>query len=222
MAGEAAAGGGERQSRDGRDRRYRRDSEVEFARIVAFSDGVIAIAITLLVLNLQVPQVPSGDTAALADELWELMPHFFAYALSFAVIGRLWLVHHRFFASLEGFDRRLMTGNLVYLGLVVLVPFSSDMLGTYGENSVAVMVYAATLGLAATVNALMTRYALNENLVSAPALSATQPFGSRGALLIPGAFLASIPIALLSPYAAQAVWLLAFVGIVRQRRASGA
>lgn len=219
MGGEAAAGGGRRTSRDRRDRR---DSEIEFARIVAFSDGVIAIAITLLVLNLQVPRVPSGDTAALADGLVELMPHFFAYALSFAVIGRLWLVHHRFFASLEGFDRRLMTSNLVYLGLIVLVPFSSDMLGTYGESSVAVMVYATTLGLAATVNALMIRYALSQDLVGAAALSATQPFGSRVALLIPGAFLASIPIALLSPYAAQAVWLLAFVGMVRARRAGAA
>lgn len=216
MAGEAAAGARRRWRRD------RRDSELEFGRIVAFSDGVIAIAITLLTLNLEVPEVPSGDTRALAEGMVDLVPHFFAFALSFAVIGRLWLIHHRFFAALEGFDPRLMTANLVYLALIVLVPFSSDMLGTYGENTVAVMVYAAILGLAAAVNALMIRYALRLDLVGETERSATQPFASRGALLIPGAFLASIPVALLSPYAAQAVWLLAFVGIVRQRRASAA
>jgi uncharacterized membrane protein len=214
MAGEAAAG--DRR----RGRRYRRDSEIEFGRIVSFSDGVIAIAITLLVLNLEIPEVFSRNKEALLDGLVDLLPHFFAYALSFAVIGRLWLVHHRFFASLEGFDGRLMISNLVYLSLIVLVPFSSDMLGTYGENGVAVMVYAVTLGLAATVNALMIGYAIREGLVKEEERAETEPFGSRGALLIPGAFLASIPIALLDPYAAQAIWLLALVGIVRQRRAS--
>lgn len=214
MAGEAAA------PRPGRDRRERRGSEIEFGRIVAFSDGVMAIAITLLTLNLEVPRVADSDSHALAEGLVDLLPHVFAYALSFAVIGRLWLVHHRFFATLESFDATLMSSNLLYLALIVLVPFSSDMLGTYGENEVAVMVYAGTLGLAAVVNALMIRYAVRHELVGAEHRSATEPFGSRGALLIPGAFLASIPIALLSPLAAQVIWLLALVGVIRQRRAA--
>ena len=216
MAGEAADRGRRW------DRYDRRDSEVEFGRIVAFSDGVIAIAITLLTLNLEVPKVPSGDASALADGILDLSPHFFAYALSFAVIGRLWLVHHRFFATLQSFDGRLMASNLVYLALIVLVPFSSDVLGTYGENEVAVMTYAATLGLAATVNALMIRYALRHDLVAERERAATIPFGSRRALAIPVSFLASIPIALINPYVAQAVWLLAFVGHVRMRHASQA
>lgn len=212
MPGDAAAGGRPR------DRRSRRDSEVEFSRIVAFSDGVIAIAITLLVLNLEVPRVPSGDEGELADSLLDLLPHLFAYALSFAVIGRLWLIHHRFFAALQGFDGRLMTANLLYLALIVLVPFSSDVLGTYGEIGVAVMVYAGTLGLAALVNLLMIRYAVRADLVKESERPVTEPFGSRGALLIPGAFILSLPIALLNPYAAQAVWVLALIGLTRQRR----
>lgn len=215
MAGEAAAG----DRRTGR--RDRHGSEIEFGRIVAFSDGVMAIAITLLVLNLEVPPISSGTDEELLEGLVDLVPHLFAYALSFAVIGRLWLVHHRFFASLQGFDGRLMASNLLYLALIVLVPFSSDLLGTYGENSVAVMVYAGTLGLAATVNALMIGYALREGLVKEEDRPATRPFGSRGAVVIPGAFLASIPIALIDPFVAQAVWLLAFVGVARQRRAGG-
>ena len=210
------AAAGDRR-RDWRDRRH---SEMEFGRIVAFSDGVIAIAITLLTLNLEVPQVPSGDSQALAEGLVDLLPHFFAYALSFAVIGRLWLIHHRFFATLESFDAWLMVSNLLYLALIVLVPFASDLLGTYGESNVAVMVYASTLGLAAAVNALMIRYALGQGFVGESAQSATRPFGSRGALMIPGAFFLSIPVALLNPYVAQAVWLLALVALIRQRRAS--
>ena len=213
MAEEAAA------RRQGRPSSERREHEVEFGRIVAFSDGVFAIAITLLTLNLEVPDVDTGDSTELARGLVDLLPHLFAYALSFAVIGRFWLVHHRFFAQLERFDGLLMASNLLYLGLIVLVPFSSDLLGTYGEIDVAVMVYAAVLGLAALVNWLMIRYALSADLVRGEDRGATEPFGSPVALAIAGAFLVSIPIALLSPIAAQVTWLIALVAVRRQRRA---
>jgi uncharacterized membrane protein len=209
--------GGESVARRGR--RARSEHETEFARIVAFSDGVIAIAITLLTLNLDVPKVPSGDSAALADGLGDLVPHLFAYALSFAVVGRLWLVHHRFFATLQGFDGRLMIANLTYLALIVLVPFASDLLGTYGENEVAVMTYAAILGLAALVNVAMISYAMREDLVSAADRRSTAPFATARALITPGVFLVSIPVALVSPVAAQLIWLLAFVSVRFQRRA---
>lgn len=209
--------GGETVQR-GSGKRARSEYETEFARIVAFSDGVIAIAITLLTLNLDVPRVPSGDTAALARGLGDLAPHLFSYALSFAVVGRLWLVHHRFFATLEGFDGRLMVANLLYLSLIVLVPFASDLLGTYGENELAVMTYAAILGLAALVNVVMIGYAIREDLVRAADRRATMPFGTARALFTPGVFFLSIPVALLSPLAAQLVWLLAFLSVRFQRR----
>lgn len=215
MAGEALG------TRPTRDRRERSKHEVEFGRIVAFSDGVLAIAITLLVLNLNVPQVSSDDAGALAEGLVDLLPHVFAYALSFAVIGRYWIIHHRFFGNLDGFDGRLMTANLLYLSLIVLVPFSSDLLGTYGENSTAVMAYAAIIGLAAVVNWLMIRYALGEDLIRADARAATEPFGSAAAFGVAGAFLVSIPVALLSPLAAQLTWLLAVLSVRRQRRVAG-
>jgi len=200
-------------------RRARSAHETEFGRIVAFSDGVLAIAITLLTLNLEVPKVSSDDSAALADGIVDLAPHFFAYALSFAVVGRMWLVHHRFFATLVGFDGRLMAANLLYLSLIVLVPFASDLLGTYGEIDVAVITYAAVLGLASLVNVLMIRYALREELVRPADRPATEPFGGLRGLGIPGAFLVSIPVALIDPLAGQLTWLLAFVSVRLQRRA---
>ena len=216
MAGDAAPG----QVRGSR--RDRREHEVEFARIVAFSDGVFAIAITLLTLNLKVPSVPSGSRGELLEGLVALGPHLFAYALTFAVVGRYWLIHHRFYSTLTGFDGPLMVGNLGYLSLIVLMPFASDLIGTYGEIDVAVMVYAAVLGLAALVNWLMIRYALGQDLVRPEDRAATEPFGSPAALVIPGVFLVSIPVALLSPVAAQIVWLGAFIGVRRQRRTGGA
>src|SRR6187397_1587669 len=99
----------------------RAENEVEFGRIVAFSDGVFSIAITLLVLNLGIDK---GLTEGQIDNaLWDQREMFLSYAISFAVIGRFWLVHHRFFAEVQAFDGRLLGLNLAYLGFVVLIPF---------------------------------------------------------------------------------------------------
>ncbi len=187
-------------------------------RLEAFSDGVFAIAIRLLTLALDVPDVPSDDSAALGRALLTQAPDLLAYALSFAVVGRFWLIHHRFYATLEGFDSGLMTANLAYLALIVLVPFSSDLLGEYGNLSVATMIYAAVLGLAGLLNWLMIRYALRHDLVRADARAATEPFASPGALIISGVFLLSIPVALLSTTAAQLMWLGSLLSVHRQRR----
>jgi uncharacterized membrane protein len=113
-----------------------------------------------------------------------------------------------------------MAGNLVYLALIVLVPFSSDLLGKYGDESVAPMVYATILGLAALVNWMMVRYSLAADHVSATARAETQPFAGRAALITPAIFLASVPLALLSPTAAELMWLTTVVGIHRLRRAA--
>jgi TMEM175 potassium channel family protein len=106
-----------------RNSKRREGNEIEFSRIVAFSDGVFSIAITLLVLNLGVGKyVSSGE---LADALWDQRENLLAYALSFAVIGRFWLVHHRFFSEVTGFDNRLISLNIFYLAWIVLIPFSA-------------------------------------------------------------------------------------------------
>jgi uncharacterized membrane protein len=203
-------------ARPARPRWERRAYETEFGRIVAFSDGVFAIGITLLVLNLEVPDVPDAD---LAQALWQDWPHLFAYALSFAVVGRFWLVHHSFFSTLTGFDATLMTSNLVYLGLIVLVPFSSDVLGEYGNTAVAVVIYAGTLGAAGLLNWLMIRYALRSDLIITERLPDTQPFGQASALIIPGVFVLSIPVAILvSPLVAELVWFGAFAAVRGVRR----
>ena len=82
--------------------KQREGNEIEFSRIVAFSDGVFAIAITLLVLNLGIAK----DLAPtkVADALWDQRENLLAFGISFAVIGRFWLVHHRFFGDVVAFD----------------------------------------------------------------------------------------------------------------------
>jgi uncharacterized membrane protein len=186
-------------------RHTRRERESEFNRLLAFSDGVFAIAITLLVLQLEVP----AESVDLSEGLKDMLPDLFAFALSFAVLGRLWWVfHHRLFSGLEEFDGRLVGLNFVYLALVTLVPFSSDLLGDYGDHPEAVIIYAANLGLLGLVGAVMVRYAFDRGLMLREVQEAWGPHG-RPNWVLPCIFLASIPIALVSTLAAILFWLLA-------------
>ena len=111
----------------------RGEGELEFGRVVAFSDGVIAIAITLLVLTLDVPNVPNGDLAEALGDQWR---QYLAFVLSFALIGRFWIVHHRAF-TLERFDGTLMVLNLIFLALIVVMPFATDLVAEYEDLSAA-------------------------------------------------------------------------------------
>ena len=105
----------------------RGESEVEFARVLAFTDGVFAIAITLLVLALEVPAGVDDVGAALRDRSSD----FVAYGFSFAVLGSIWLAHHRFYGSVVRFNTRLIVLNLAGISLAftaqVFYAFHNDM-----------------------------------------------------------------------------------------------
>jgi uncharacterized membrane protein len=189
--------------------RRRAGNEIEFSRIVAFSDGVFAIAITLLVLGLGVPRHLHGES--LAEALWGQRESLFAYALSFAVIGRFWVVHHRFFGDVVGFDGRLLGLNLFYLAWIVLIPFSSSVLGDHGGQTAAVVLYAANLSGVTLVGLLMSTDARRAGLVQTdPAVAKTLQRRSVFTALV---FLASIPIAFVDASLAPYMWLALFLDL---------
>jgi uncharacterized membrane protein len=185
--------------------RARAGSEIEFSRVVAFSDGVFAIAMTLLVLGLEVPQ----DASSLGDALLDQDSSLWSYALSFAVLAKLWLDHHELYSGFERFDRRLMTLNLVYLAWVALVPFTSNVLGDYGADSVAVAVYAASIaGVALTLNVQLT-YAYRHGMLRDDAREVARREWAPGGIAAALVFLVSIPVAVVNPVAGMATWVLA-------------
>lgn len=136
----------------------------DFSRIAAFSDGVFAIAITLLILQIE---MPSGATTG--TELWSGLKDesgdFFAFGLSFAVIGAFWAGHHRFMRTLSGFDGGLIWRNLAYLGSMVLIPFMSQLTGDYGDIPLAVALYAANLAILTLLQIAMITHALKADLL---------------------------------------------------------
>ncbi len=185
----------------------REENEVEFGRIVAFSDGVFSIAITLLVLNLGIDK---GLTEGQIDNaLWDQREMFLAYGISFAVIGRFWLVHHRFFAEVQAFDGRMIGLNLLYLGWIVLIPFSSEVLGEYGGQTTAVVVYSVNLAVVVLLGLLMGVDARRRGLTKIDDRTHRENQIRSG--YIAGIFVLSIPVALVAPNLAPWLWLVLFI-----------
>lgn len=176
----------------------------DLGRIMAFTDGVMAVAITLLVLNIEVPDVAAED---LDEALVDLLPSLAAYVLSFALVGRFWVIHHSLFERLRAFDGRLMALNLLYLAAIVLIPFGTDLFDQYNDEGIAAAVFGALLGAAALTNWTMHLHIVRRRLVRDEHRDETAIFASPIALGFTVAFLASVPLAFISPYLAQAVWV---------------
>ena len=140
----------------------------ETTRLEAFSDGVFAIAITLLVLELHSPELDEGQRLwpALLDE-W---PQFAAYLTSFAILGIMWVNHHSMFRQIKRADRGLMYLNLLLLLWVTLLPFPTSMFAEHLQDdsinaNVAAAVYSTNLTLAAIAFSLIWWHVLRNHLV---------------------------------------------------------
>ena len=180
----------------------------DLGRIMAFTDGVMAVAITLLVLNLEVPRDAGDD---LGEKLVDLVPSVFAYLLSFALVGRFWVIHHNLFETLRRFDGTLMGLNLLFLATIAIVPFATDLYDRYTSEPLAVAVFGAVMSLAALTHWLMTAYTVRHGFVHEHRVGDTAPFGSTLALGFTGIFLVSVPVAFLNVTLAQAIWISTIV-----------
>jgi uncharacterized membrane protein len=142
----------------------------------------------------------------LDDAVVDLIPSLIAYLLSFALVGRFWVIHHRLFETLRAFDSRLMTLNLAFLALIVLVPFATDLYDQYTQEPIAAAVLGAILGLAALTHWSAVSYTLRHGLLHEQHRPATEPFASPIGLGFTLLFLLSVPVAFLSPTAAALMW----------------
>ncbi|MGW5189011.1 TMEM175 family protein [Kribbella sp. NPDC004138] len=140
----------------------------ETTRLEAFSDGVFAIAITLLVLELHSPELEEGE------RLWPALlhewPQFAAYLTSFAILGIMWVNHHSMFRQIRRADRGLMFLNLLLLLWATLLPFPTSLFAEHLEDEssnshVAAAVYSTNLTLAAIAFSLIWWYVLRNHLV---------------------------------------------------------
>jgi uncharacterized membrane protein len=133
-------------------------------RLVFFSDAVFAIAITLLVIEIQIPHLPRGDDAGALRALLELWPSFFGFALSFLVVGRFWIGHHNAFTLIDHYDGRLAWPNLLMLMSIALMPFATAFMSANLGQFVPTLFYNLTL----LATALLSRWVIS--IATSPAL----------------------------------------------------
>jgi uncharacterized membrane protein len=121
------------------------------ARIDALTDGLFAVAMTLLVLDLRLPEGARTDPTGLAQALEDLWSKFFPYALSFFILGSMWLANVRIGTKCELLSRRYVTWWLVYLLMATCLPFSTSVVGRYAHLAPAVWVYSLNMAVLAAV-----------------------------------------------------------------------
>jgi uncharacterized membrane protein len=186
-------------------------------RLSAFSDGVFAIAITLLVLSIEAPDF---DQHGFADAWDDLRPQLISYGLSFVVIGVYWKAHHRMFRTLRRVTPRLLNLNLLLLGFMALIPFPTEVLGNAAGETASVVMYAAVLAAAGYAATALRWYLLSAHLVT-PAPPMVERAMVIRAAIAPTVFLVSIPIAFVAPVAAQLFWLMIVVANIVVNRKYG-
>ncbi|MEG3124359.1 TMEM175 family protein [Sphingomonas sp. GB1N7] len=117
-----------------------------------FSDAVFAIAMTLLVIEVRVPEVHLRTDAALAQALVDQLPKYIGFVVSFMVVGRFWVGHHRTMGLLKGLNPRLVWINLLFLMAVAFMPFPTAVFSDYVELRVGVGLYAGWLMVLGIMN----------------------------------------------------------------------
>ena len=183
-------------------RRITSGEDVE--RTTFFSDAVFAIAMTLLAVDIKIPQVSGDELGRAVAEQW---PEFAAYLLSFAVAGTYWLSHHRLFRLLKGFTAGLQRLNLVLLFFIGLLGYATDMLAFHDDRPIGVVIYAAALGLIGAANTSLWLYAGHYRMFKDDVDPRLVTFARVRAPVTPLVFFLSIPVALLSPIAGILTWL---------------
>ncbi len=180
------------------------------SRLEAFSDGVFAIAITLLVLDLAVPARSPSGSGGLASALGREWPSYFAYLVSFLIIGIIWVNHHTVFDTVRLVDRPVLFANLGLLLVVSALPFPTRLLAEYltagADSHVAAAIYSAAMlamSLAfSTLWLVITRDArlLHQHIDAASSRAALRRFGLGNVF-----YLGTIGLAFLSAIATLAV-----------------
>jgi uncharacterized membrane protein len=187
------------------------ESELGLERLVFFSDAVMAIAITLLAIDIKVPEIPAAAAAEeLPTRLNQLAPQIVSFVISFTVIGIYWSGHHRNFSLIKNYDGRLIMLNLIFLFFIATMPFTSGLLGRYAYLPIGVVPYAADVAAIGLSMSAIWWYASGSHRLIDKAMDVRLIWMLRWRPLATSAvFILSIPIAFFNPFWGTWIWLLA-------------
>jgi uncharacterized membrane protein len=175
------------------------------SRMEAFSDGVIAIVVTLLVLEIRVPELESARE--LRPALLQLLPKLAVYAISFPVLGVWWMSHHQLFDLVKTVDRFLLWLNNLFLMILAFMPFPAALMGAYPDRPEGAVVYGSTCTLAGLAFFAMRAYAGSKPTMLVDHEAATEMLSLRTrSLLSPVLYGAATALAVWMPAVSLAIF----------------
>ncbi len=185
----------------------------QLERFTFFSDGVFAISITLLVIEIKVPNIENPTDAMLWHSLSEMALRFLGFIISFGIVGHYWSVHHRIFGYAIKYSTSLLWINLGFLFTVVLLPFSAALFGeysAYGNMKIPYAMYVFNMCLTGFMNYWLWIYVSNpkRNMLTRKISKARIRLGAYRSLVIPLIFIISLGVFFISPLLAYAILLL--------------
>ena len=195
-------------------------------RLKAIADGVFAVAMTLLVLELVVPEVIHPSERELINILLSMWPKFLAYVLSFLIAGIFWIVHHTIFDAIRYYNSTLAWINIIFLLLVALIPFTTSLLGEYFLMKTSTVIYGIHLLCMFIVAFSLWTYSTSRQILVTPNLDSITVKGAKRMGYVYFSILSlAIIIAFLNPlisvviYGLFVLFILIFTGIGRAEHA---
>jgi uncharacterized membrane protein len=179
-------------------------------RIEALTDGVFAIAMTLLVFGIKIPQLPRPPAPGqLRNALLALWPQLLSYAMSFVMLGVYWIGHHNQFHYIRRSDRTLLWINIAFLMCVTFIPFSTALLGAYPGERLPLVVYGVNLTVVGVLLYLHWAHATSGyRLVDRDLSALVVRLAKRRILAAPGIITISILLSLYSPRLSLLIYVL--------------
>lgn len=195
---------------------------LEFERAVFFTDAVFAIALTLLIVGIAVPEISqaTSEPSTMLNALGDMFPKFVSFFIGFVLIGRYWMAHHVMFGQLRAIDQRLIGINLVYLAFVAFLPFPVGLVGEYEQNPVSVLLLAAALAIISSLEVVEFHYAYRKGLLARDIPANAYRWAVAESLVPVGVFLVTSPLAFVSSTLCLISWLIAIpISTVMARKA---
>ena len=175
-----------------------RTKAFDLDRTIALSDGIFAFALTLLVLSISVPDIPSGSSSS---ELWTALKgrdqEMISYLVSFAVIGSFWVRHHKFCGTLKAVDGPFLVINLIYLATIAFIPYPAQLLGDFGDST-AFAVYASAISISIIASFALAEYSTRAGLVTTDPSAAELKDQRIDGISVVAGFVVSVPLVLLT------------------------
>jgi uncharacterized membrane protein len=187
--------------------RFKR-GELRLTRIEAFSDGVFAIVVTLLVLELKVPALKDhASVSELAHQLVELLPKFLSWLISFIIVCKFWLNHHHVLAMARHADYAMVWLNSIFLMGQSFIPFPTALMGEYYDNRLAVSFFGGVFAVNTLLFLALQAYIMR-NLIKPELAPLRDPHGMRKAMIGPASYLVGAAAAWFSVHAAFVIYAL--------------